>query len=265
MNLFGFYYGFIACFFGIFWFIGLTIMDLIYKMFPKYDPTRKIPVLIGNIFGHVLLSLTRCYPIVKGKENISSILGKDDQSSSRACMFVANHCSWMDIPFIACSVIGMKNYKMVSKKELLKVPILSKSLRVSDHVVLDRTDRKSQLQAYKKGIHYLKEKVHLVTFAEGTRSRDGRLQPFKRGAFKMAQATQSPIVPVSIKYAHMVNPVDFAWPMRSAMSIPAEVIIGKPIETANKDDDELLLEVRQAIIDNLPDSQRPKPDTPSSA
>jgi hypothetical protein len=79
MNLFGFYYGFIACFFGIFWFIGLTIMDLIYKMFPKYDPTRKIPVIIGNIFGHVLLFLTRCYPRVKGKENINSILGKDDE------------------------------------------------------------------------------------------------------------------------------------------------------------------------------------------
>jgi 1-acyl-sn-glycerol-3-phosphate acyltransferase len=188
-----------------------------------------------------------------------------NRKSPRACMFVANHCSWLDVLFLACSVIGMNNYKMVSKTELLKVPILSKSLKVSDHVILDRKDRKSQLQAYKKGIHYLKEKVHLVTFAEGTRSRDGRLQPFKRGAFKMAQATGSPIVPVSIIYAHLVNPVDFAWPMRSAMSVPAEVIIGKPIETTNKDDDQLLIEVRQAIIDNLPESQRPKPDTPSSA
>lgn len=79
MNLFGLYYGFIACFFGIFWFAGLTIMDIIYKVFPKYDPTRKIPVLLGNVYGHVLLGLTRCYPIVKGKENIASIMGNDEQ------------------------------------------------------------------------------------------------------------------------------------------------------------------------------------------
>jgi len=180
-------------------------------------------------------------------------------------MFVANHCSWVDIPFLACGVIGMRNYKMVSKSELLKIPVLSKSLKVADHVVLDRSDRKSQLQTYKKGVSYLKNNVHLVTFAEGTRSRDGRLQPFKKGAFKMAQATGSPIVPVSIKYANLVNPVDFAWPMRSASSVPAGVVIGKPIETEGKDDDQLLLEVRQAIIDNLPESQRPRSGTPDTA
>ncbi len=79
MNLFGFYYGLVACMFGIFWFIGLSAMDLIYKIFPNYDPTRRIPVFIGNVYGHVLAFLTRCYPIVKGRENISNILGKDEQ------------------------------------------------------------------------------------------------------------------------------------------------------------------------------------------
>jgi 1-acyl-sn-glycerol-3-phosphate acyltransferase len=265
MNLFGFYYGLVACILGIPWFIALSTLQLIYKIFPKFDTTRKIPIMVGNIYGYTLLFLTRCFPTVKGRENLASVLGKDEQKNPRACMFVANHCSWVDIPFLACGVIGMRNYKMVSKSELLKVPILSKSLTVAGHVVLDRTDRKSQLQTYKKGVAYLKNNVHLVTFAEGTRSRDGRLQPFKKGAFKMAQATGAPIIPVSISYAHLVNPVEFAWPMRSAMSVPAGVVIGKPIETKDKDDEQLLLEVRQAIIDNLPESQRPKPETPASA
>mmetsp|Transcript_19349 Transcript_19349/g.27577 ORF Transcript_19349/g.27577 Transcript_19349/m.27577 type:complete len:364 (+) Transcript_19349:122-1213(+) len=265
MNLFGFYYGLVACVMGIPWFIGLSIMQLVYRIFPKFDQTRKIPIFIGNIYGHVLLFLTRMYPTVTGRENLASVLGKDKEKKPRACMFVANHCSWVDIPFLACGVIGMRNYKMVSKSELLKIPVLSKSLKVADHVVLDRSDRKSQLQTYKKGVSYLKNNVHLVTFAEGTRSRDGRLQPFKKGAFKMAQATGSPIVPVSIKYANLVNPVDFAWPMRSASSVPAGVVIGKPIETEGKDDDQLLLEVRQAIIDNLPESQRPRSGTPDTA
>jgi len=154
---------------------------------------------------------------------------------------------------------------MVAKRELQKVPVLGKSLKVAGHVVLDRTDRKSQVQTYKKGVSWLNQNVHLCTFAEGTRSRDGRLQPFKKGAFKMAEAVGAPIVPVTIKYAHLVNPVEYAWPMRSARSVRAEIVIGKPIETKGKDDKDVLREVRQAIIDNLPECQRPEPGTPESA
>jgi hypothetical protein len=79
MNLFGFYYGLVACVMGIPWFIGLSIMQLVYKIFPNFDQTRKIPIFIGNIYGHVLLFLTRMYPTVTGRENLASVLGKDKE------------------------------------------------------------------------------------------------------------------------------------------------------------------------------------------
>eukprot|EP00591_Stephanopyxis_turris_P004582 CAMPEP_0195525346 /NCGR_PEP_ID=MMETSP0794_2-20130614/25761_1 /TAXON_ID=515487 /ORGANISM="Stephanopyxis turris, Strain CCMP 815" /LENGTH=399 /DNA_ID=CAMNT_0040655797 /DNA_START=9 /DNA_END=1208 /DNA_ORIENTATION=- len=260
LNLFGTFYGFVAISLGIFWWTALTIYQMIKKIFPKLDPFTRIPIGISHTWGMALMKLTRCYPIIKGRENLETLYGKNP----RPAMFVANHSSWMDIPFLSAA-IGWNNYKIISKMELLKVPILSKSLTVGGHVMLDRTSRRSQLTTYKKGIEWLKNGVHLCTFAEGTRSRDGRLQPFKNGAFKMAEAVGAPIVPVSIRYAHLVNPVEWVFPFRSARSVPSEIILGTPIETVGKDDAEVLAEVREAMIAALPECQHPLPDTPDSA
>lgn len=70
-------------------------------------------------------------------------------------MFVANHNSWMDIPFIGYT-IGWRNYKLVSKKELVKVPILGKAIVVADNITLDRSSRREQLMTLKAGIQMLK-------------------------------------------------------------------------------------------------------------
>jgi 1-acyl-sn-glycerol-3-phosphate acyltransferase len=72
----------------------------------------------------------------------------------RAAMFVANHNSWMDIPFLGYA-IGWRNYKIISKAELAKVPILGKSIKCGGHVMVDRSNRKSQLQTLKTGMKWL--------------------------------------------------------------------------------------------------------------
>ena len=69
-------------------------------------------------------------------------------------MFVSNHNSWMDIPFIG-HTIGWHNYKFVAKKELEKVPILGKAIMLSKNVCVDRSDRKSQLMTLKQGMKWL--------------------------------------------------------------------------------------------------------------
>jgi 1-acyl-sn-glycerol-3-phosphate acyltransferase len=162
----------------------------------------------------------------------------------------------MDITYVG-TTLGWRNLKFVGKQELTKVPILSRSMRVAGHVLLDRTSRRSQLKTFKDAVQLLKDGAHLCMFAEGTRSRDGRLTEFKGGAFKMAQSAGAPIVPISICYAHLVNPTTWVFPMRPTKSVPGKVIIGKPIETKGKTDDELNAEVRAAMIQNLPECQRP--------
>lgn len=77
-------------------------------------------------------------------------------------MFVSNHNSWMDIPFLG-HTIGWHNYKFVAKKELEKVPILGKAIKVAKNVLVDRSNRKSQLLTLKQGMKWLD--VSAVLFA----------------------------------------------------------------------------------------------------
>jgi 1-acyl-sn-glycerol-3-phosphate acyltransferase len=73
-------------------------------------------------------------------------------------MFVANHNSWMDIPFI-CISIGWRNYKLISKAELRKVPILGKAIELGGNVMVDRTNRRSQMQTLKAGMKWLEVSI----------------------------------------------------------------------------------------------------------
>jgi 1-acyl-sn-glycerol-3-phosphate acyltransferase len=170
-------------------------------------------------------------------------------------MFVANHNSWMDIPFLGAA-IGWKNYKLISKSELGKVPILGKAIIVGGHIMVSRDDPRSQIKTLKQGIQMLKDGVHLCTFPEGTRARKGRLSKFKNGAFKMAHKAGAPVIPVSIVGAEKVMPVHWMFPYRPAQGV-AKVVVHEPVESVGKSEDELAAEVRKAIISGLPLEQRP--------
>jgi len=235
---------------------ALTICQIQRKLFPKFDVNRKFPNLAGQIWGWNLLKIMNCFPHIEGRENLEELYIAGTKKFASPAMFVANHSSWMDIPYVAMA-IGRNNYKMIAKSELLKVPILSKSLRECQHVLIDRSSRRSQIQTYKDGIDWLKKGVSLCTFAEGTRSLDGRIQKFKKGAFKMAQKMDAPIIPLSIHYAHVVNPKEYVFPKRSSRSVNGKIVIGKPVYPQGKTDDEVMSEVREELIKNLPACQRP--------
>jgi 1-acyl-sn-glycerol-3-phosphate acyltransferase len=175
--------------------------------------------------------------------------------SKRPAMYVANHCSWDDIPFLGAT-IGWRNYKIVAKKELEKVPILGKAIRVAGNIEVDRTDRRSQLATLKSGIQYLKDGVNLCTFAEGTRSRTGRLMKFKDGAFKMAYKAGTPVIPIAIVGAQKSHPPHWIFPYRPTGK-HTKVIVGEPVETEGITEGELSQKVRETLIQNLPEDQRP--------
>ena len=108
-------------------------------------------MFLSHVWGVTLMRLSRSYPEIEGLDQL-----KEFYKKGQPAMFVANHCSWMDIPFLGAT-IGWRNYKMVSKKELGIVPILGTSIRVGGHIMVDRSDRRSQLKTLKQGIDYLKK------------------------------------------------------------------------------------------------------------
>ncbi|KAL7470604.1 hypothetical protein ACHAXS_010858 [Conticribra weissflogii] len=251
LNPFGIYYGLTSIALGLVWFVGLTASQLLYKVTgDKLDKKRRIPVFLSHVWGTLLMLFTACFPKIENGKII-----KDFHKSRRTAMFVANHNSWMDIPFLG-HTIGWKNYKFVAKKELEKVPILGKAIKVANNVLVDRSDRRSQLLTLKQGMKWLEDGVNLCTFPEGTRSRSNRLMPFKNGAFKMAHKAGAPVIPMSICRAADIMPSYWMFPFRPAYGI-CKVVVHEPIESKGKTEEELAQAVREAIISGLPDDQKP--------
>jgi len=102
----------------------------------------------------------------------------------------------------------------------------------------------------------LNKGVGLCTFPEGTRSEDGRMGEFKRGAFKMALTTGAPIVPISISYSNVLNPKDWVFPLLPARGIPVRVHVGRPVETEGREEGEVVEEVRRKINSGLGEAQK---------
>jgi len=258
LNPYALYYFFVSVALGIPWFcLCKTWQFLHWISGGRFDPRRRIPITVGHTWGMLLLRLTRCYPVIKNREIVQEFFKKNKgDDEGKPVMFVANHCSWMDIPFLG-AVMGWRNYKIVSKKELGKVPILGTALYAGGHIMVDRTDRRSQIKTLKQGINYLKDdKFIMATFPEGTRSRSGRMMGFKAGAFKMAHKAGAPVIPLSIVNSDKIMPLQWMMAMRPAYPL-AEVIVHEPISSFDKTEDELVDAVRKVMIEGLPENQRP--------
>lgn len=140
-----------------------------------------------------------------------------------ACVFVSNHQSIYDIPILFWSLPFQ--LRIIAKASLGRFPVLGWHLRCTGHLLVDRgragAGTLAQVAALMAGGR------SLVVFPEGTRSRDGRVGPFKRGLFLMAIEAGLPIVPVSIAGSRHV--------MRKGrlMTCPGEVevVVHEPIPT----------------------------------
>jgi len=251
LNPYAIFYGITAIFLGFFWYAAIQLCKLSYWLSGgRFDKKRHVAVFVNQCWGRALMKLTFSDPKF---ENLDIL--KNFYKSGRAAMIVANHNSWQDIIYL-CSTVGWGNKKLVAKKELGKVPILGSAITVGGNVVIDRKNRGSQLRTIKDGIQWLKNGVHLCVFPEGTRSRNGKLMAFKTGAFSMAYKTGSPIIPISIVGSNKIQPSNWMFPMSRAKG-NLKVVVHEPVELEGKDKEEVLHEVREAIISGLPDDQKP--------
>lgn len=151
--------------------------------------------------------------------------------------------------------------KYVSKAQILKIPFIGWPMRLAGHIALRTESRRSQLQTFKDTVQSLKDGNSVITFPEGTRARDGRLKPFKRGPFKMAVQAKVPIVPVTISGLARWYPAGTLLPITVPKGV--KLVIHPPLETASGDEEALLRKAYATINDELlpyqkaPDGQEP--------
>ena len=125
-------------------------------------------------------------------------------TSPAPAIYAANHASPLDIPamFLALPVNGY----FIAKIELKKIPIMGWFMSLAGMIFIDRSKRDKAMESMNQAGEEMKKGKSVIVFPEGTRSKTGEIQLFKRGAFILSKESGVPITPVLIKGAHAVLP-----------------------------------------------------------
>jgi 1-acyl-sn-glycerol-3-phosphate acyltransferase len=220
----------------------MSFWSVVFSVFPAAD--NKIHK-VANLWAKILLSLSNTKVKVIGKENL--LLDKPQ-------IFMANHQSDFDI-LIALAHIPIQ-FRWIAKKELFAIPIFGAAMRSAGYIEIDRSNREKAIHSIEEAALSIWRGKSIMTFPEGTRSRDGEIKAFKHGAFYLAIKSGVSIVPVSIIGSGRIMP-------KRSLRIKSgqiKMVIGKPIEVMNIDIEkrqELIEIVRNEIIKNYNEWQEP--------
>ena len=192
----------------------------------------------GVIWGKTLSFIFNIKLIVKGKHNLQD----------RNYIFASNHASLIDIPLL---LIAVNRYTVfIAKSELSKIPIFKSILDRAGFIFVDRKNNDSAVKSMNNLMEDIKKIPRSVAiFPEGTRTSDGNLLPFKKGAAIFAINTDIPVVPVAISGT-------YSWSKKKLFDISQSVIsfeFGEPITTENYsfDDRDYLTEKIKTNIKNM--------------
>lgn len=172
------------------------------------------------------------------------VRGRQHLHAGQSCVIVANHLSLYDI-WVLYGHLGV-DFRWVAKQELRRVPIVGRACEVLGHVFIDRSDSQRARASLERARQQIVDGTCILFFPEGTRSRDGRIRPFKKGAFRMAVDMQLPVLPLTINHTQHILPPDG---LRQTPGT-AEILI-HPLIATDTDADRLLKKSRAAIISGL--------------
>lgn len=235
--------------------IGIVILILIWlpllavsRLFDR-DPAR---YRTGKLFRKLGKYISKINPnwqiVITGYENI------DDR---RPYVMVCNHLSQADIPLISNLPWEMK---WVAKKELFDTPVIGWMMKLAGDISVDRKAPDRREQTFLQARHYLNHDCSVIFFPEGTRSRNGKLNRFKAGAFDLAIREKIPILPMVIDGTQNTLPKR-SWKFGVAKHIKLKVLDPISTEGMQKSDIwELTNQVRQDILDQLSEWRNQEPE-----
>jgi len=165
-------------------------------------------------------------------------------------IFMSNHVSNLD-PIILMPLIPRRTSVLV-KKELWRLPVVARAFDLASLVPVERHNRDAAIQSVRRATEVMNQGVNMMVYPEGTRSRDGRLLPFKKGPFFMAAETGFPIVPVTMVNTFEILPKGKFAAKRGT----ARLVFHPPIDPKSFSSREELMEaVAKAIRSALPEAK----------
>ena len=194
---------------------------------------------VASLWGKTLLRISGVTVEVTGQENIPP---------NTPLIFMANHQSNFDIlALLACISV---QFRWISKKEVFYIPVMGHAMKRAGYISIDRENHVKSILDLDEAAQKIKNGKSLMTFPEGTRSRDGKIRPFKKGMFYLAIKSGVPIIPLSIRGSRAI------MPSKSLRIHPGKItmIIDKPIDVKKysiENHDELMTNVRNVIVHNF--------------
>ena len=217
--------------------------------------------LVG-VRGRMYVPMTRAWArVALWSSGSDAVLhGLEHVPPGQPFILVANHVSWFDIFAIAAKL--PVDYHFVAKKELERIPVFGLAWRAAGHISIDRSNRERAVQSLRKAGEQMREQNSVVViFAEGTRSRSGRLLPFKKGAFVLAVETGIPIIPTVVTGSYDIMRPD-TFIVRPAT---IHVYFEPPIDPAGLRGDALMEAVRAVFVARLEETDSLPPDDSAPA
>ena len=171
--------------------------------------------------------------------------GVENVDPKRPTIYVSNHQSAADIPVLFMAIPA--DLRFVAKKSLSYVPVLGWYMLLAGYVFVDRGNRTKAIASLERAAEKIRKGISLIMYAEGTRSEDGRILPFKKGPFALALKSGVAVCPVTIEGTGRMMPKG-RWHITPTR---LKVKIGKPIDTskyASDDRERLIRDVRAVIV-----------------
>lgn len=230
-------------------FFGITTsfaMLLLVLLFPFRIARIKLCNYYGKIAGRGMMYISGCTLSYEGLEHLDA---------SRPAIYVSNHSSIVD-GFLAMFLSPVGTVGIV-KKQILYYPFFGQLYFLSGHLRIDRSNPETAKKNMRELAQFVVDHgLSIFVWPEGTRSRSGRLQEFKKGVFHLAKQTGLPLVPVVVEGAHL------AWKKGSMQinPVPIKITVLPPIDTSAWDNatmDQNLLDLQGVFAAKLPVEQRP--------
>lgn len=200
------------------YFVASTLAGAVLAMasFP-FDRSGDAVLVLARLWSRLLLATARVRITVRMHGALEP---------GQPYVFVANHLSSVDI--WALFVVLPVKLRFIAKKQLGHIPVFGWAMAAGRFIFIDRQNPAAARRSIDRAAERIRHGSSVAIFPEGTRSRDGLLGPFKKGAFHLAAQAGVPIVPVAIRGSREIMPRGSLLVRRGHV----EVDVGAPIPTA---------------------------------